>query len=306
MSNTSRRTCRPRADGGFVVAGNIYPYKHVPGVHRCPDSKGWLAKFDSLGTLQSEQRITGRNLAISPSAQFTHVQPSANGQYWCIIGARVGSTQYVLDLTWLPTPPPRRVPPRCGKCTCRTTTPQALNPFDQQTALQADGSMILAGRRNIPHVVGEITEGGPGLGLLTLLCQAWARRSCLTTASTLPTPTQATPSTPAATRLTLVDFSACGPRFAFERGAGTSPTCAATRAKPRPRPLRHRAAAGAAVTLTISNNLGCSATQTLYPFGTPTASQQARARLPRWACFPTLRTTRHAGCAAARSGKPLT
>lgn len=40
------------AEGGFVVTGNVYPDKYVPVFNCCPNSWGWLAKFDSLGTLQ--------------------------------------------------------------------------------------------------------------------------------------------------------------------------------------------------------------------------------------------------------------
>jgi hypothetical protein len=41
-----------------------------------------------------------------------------------------------------------------------------------------------------------------------------------------------------------------------------------------------------AVRLTVTNNLGCASTQTVYPFGAPTASQQAQALARRAQLYP--------------------
>lgn len=83
---------------------------------------------------------------------------------------------------------------------------------------------------------------------------------------------------PARDTLQLVDFSLGGPRFAqVVRWRWHYPDGSYYDGQ---FPPRHRFAAlpgaGAAVTLTVTNNLGCSATQVLYPYGLPTASQQAR------------------------------
>ncbi|WP_201978991.1 T9SS type A sorting domain-containing protein [Hymenobacter rubidus] len=90
--------------------------------------------------------------------------------------------------------------------------------------------------------------------------------------------------------LVLVDFSTAGPRYAqnvrfrWDLGNGTvRDTYAAG-------PFRYRYAqvppAGTPVTVTVWNNLGCAATQTLYPFGRPTSAQQARAWAAQASLFP--------------------
>ena len=199
------------ADGGFVVAGSIFPDKYVPAFNCCPDEKAWLAKFDSLGTLQWEQRVQGRNPALSPDARFTHVQPLANGQY-LVSGARGGSMQYVLDAYLATYAPTATGAAPVWEVYVSNNNPNAPDPFDQQTALQADGSIILAGRRNIPHVVGGRTQQDPA-GLLTRFANVGAPL-VLNYCQHPPVPNAGYSLTLRRDTLTLVDFSTGGPRFA--------------------------------------------------------------------------------------------
>ena len=83
--------------------------------------------------------------------------------------------------------------------------------------------------------------------------------------------------------LVLLQLSTAGPRYAqnvifrWDLGDGTVVE------RNTGGVVRHRYAPGrvpgpgTAVRLTLTNNLGCTATQTLYPWGRPTAAQQARA-----------------------------
>lgn len=88
--------------------------------------------------------------------------------------------------------------------------------------------------------------------------------------------------------LRFLSLSTAGPRYAalalwhWDFGDGTSFD------GPSPPPHRYAPAppAGTPVRLTVTNNLGCSSTQTVYPFGAPTASQQARAFAAGASVFP--------------------
>ena len=90
--------------------------------------------------------------------------------------------------------------------------------------------------------------------------------------------------------LTFVDLGTAGPQYAqlmhwrWTLGDGT--VVEQTSPAPVPHHYATPPAPGTPVTLTITNNLGCSATQTLYPWGRPTATQQARALAARATLFP--------------------
>ena len=79
--------------------------------------------------------------------------------------------------------------------------------------------------------------------------------------------------------LQVLDASTAGPRYAqlvayrWTWGDGTASSGPA----PGPHAYATPPPVGTPVTLTVTNNLGCTSTRTEYPFGRPTASQQARA-----------------------------
>lgn len=276
---------QPTADGGFVIAGNVYPDKYVPVFNCCPDAQGWLAKFDSLGTLQWEQRVQGRNLARSPQARFTHVQPLANGQY-LVSGQRGGNVQYVLDDYLAAYAPTATGAAPVWEVYGPNTDANARGLFGQPTALQADGTLTFAGqiRLNVP-VGGVVDARYPGV--LTRFANVGAPLA-LNYCQHPPVPLAGYALSPRRDTLTLVDFSTGGPRFAqVERWRWHYPDGSFYEGRtPPPHRFAQVPAAGSAVTLTVTNNLGCSATTTLYPFGLPSTAQQARTWAAGATVFP--------------------
>jgi hypothetical protein len=256
------------SDGGYVVAGYVYPDKYLPVFNCCPNPRGFLAKFDSLGVQQWEQRLNGQTTQY-PAAGLDHVQVLANGNY-LVTGYRVRTSLADPDrgylAAWAPgnagTPPLWEVYFYAGQ---------------QQTALQPDGTLTLAGPREVFHPVGGVTfrDQAGELTRFAGLGAPYVSASC----QRPPTANAGFVLNAARDTLRLLDFSLPGPRFAtLERWRWHFPDGSYYDG---PTPPPHRFAtlppAGAALTLTVTNNLGCSHTQTLYPFGAPTAAQQAKA-----------------------------
>jgi hypothetical protein len=277
---------QPTADGGFVIAGNIYPDKYVPAFNCCPDPQGWLAKFDSLGTMQWEKRIRGRNLNVSPGAELGHVQPLANGQY-LVTGRRGGLTRYYSDDYLASYAPTATGALPIWEIYTLNLDANTLGGFAQQTALQANGTFTLAGQRMNPHTVSGVTSRDPA-GLLTHFANVGAPL-VLDYCRHPPQPNAGFALNPARDTLTLVDLSAGGPRFAaLERWRWHYPDGAFYEGQyPPPHRFATPPAAGTPVRLTVTNNLGCSSTQMLYPWGLPSAAQQARAFAAGSSLFPT-------------------
>jgi hypothetical protein len=276
---------QPTADGGFVIAGNIYPDKYVPVFNCCPNSQGWLAKFDSLGTLQWEQRVLGRNLARSPQASFTHVQPLANGQY-LVSGLRSGNVLYTQDDYLAAYAPTATGAAPVWEVYGPNADANARGLFGQPTELQPNGSLTFAGQIRLNASAGGVSDTRYP-GVLTRFANAGAPL-VLDYCRHPPVPNAGYVLTPARDTLTLVDFSTGGPRFALvERWRWHYPDGSFYEGRtPPPHRFATVPAAGSAVTLTVTNNLGCSATQMIYPFGLPTAAQQARAWAAGASVFP--------------------
>ncbi|UOQ97946.1 hypothetical protein MUN81_00250 [Hymenobacter sp. 5317J-9] len=257
-------------DGGYVVAGIVYANKYLPVFNSDPTATGYLAKFDSLGALQWEQRLTGQN-ARYPGASLSRVQVLANGHY-LLTGFRSRpalndpNQSFVAEYAATGT-----------GATALWELPLATYAALQQTALQADGTLTLAGQRTIAHTAGGVTtQDEAGLltrlrGLGTPYVPAFCQRP--------PVPNAGYALSPAGDTLRLADFSAPGPRLAtLERWRWHFPDGSFYEGRtPPPRRFAPVPGPGAAVRLTVTNNLGCSATQVLYPWGRPTAAQQARA-----------------------------
>lgn len=109
--------------------------------------------------------MQGRNLTRSPEAGFTHVQLLANGQY-VVSGRRGGSTQYVLDDYLAASMPTATGAAPVWELYGVNTDANAPDAFAQPAALQADGSLTLAGQRILRTPI----NGVPDLryaGLLT-------------------------------------------------------------------------------------------------------------------------------------------
>ncbi len=270
------------ADGGYVVAGNVYPTKYLPVFDCCPNPKGWLAKFDSLGVMQWEQRVSGQT-APYYSATFGHVQVLANGHY-LVTGGR--GTLTLSD-------------PNQGYVAEYAPTGAGAAPVweqyiesgaaRQQTALQANGTLTLAGERTIIRTVGGMGSQDQA-GLLTRFAGLGAPYAPAALFCQQPPAANAGFAlSPGRDTLRLVDFSTAGPRYAeLTRWRWHYPDGAYYdgRTPPPHRFVAPLPAAGAPVTLTVTNNLGCSATQVLYPYGLPTATQQARAWAAQASVWP--------------------
>ena len=267
------------SDGGFVVAGIVYANKYLPVFNSNPTATGYLAKFDSLGVVQWEQRLNGQNTQY-PDASFSRVQVLANRQY-LLTGSRsrpaLNDPNQSFVAAYAPT----------GTGATRVWE-LSLETYAavQQTMLQANGTLTLAGQRTIAHTVNGFTTQDRA-GLLTRFANLGAPL-VLDYCQPPPVPNAGFLLNPARDTLRLVELSTAGPRFAtLERWRWHYPDGAFYEGRtPPPHRFAAPPAPGSAVTLTVTNNLGCSSTQTLYPFGSPSAAQRARAFAAGASLFP--------------------
>ena len=281
----------PTPNGGYAVAGAVYPNKYVPVFNCCPPAVGWLAQFDSLGVMQWEHRV----LPQTPPAQgavLRQVQALANGNL-LVAGQRARTSTIAPDLGYVAAYAP----------TGTGATPVWELYTDTKatatwTPLAADGSLTIGGQKEffpIQNGFGGYSLAG-ALTHFTNLGTPFEPDYCRTP----PQPNAAFLFNPTGDTLRLFDLSAAGPRYAtIERRRWHLPggrfyegTAPPPQAYAGPWPV------GTPVTLTITNNLGCSATQTLYPWGRPTATQAARAQAAQASVYP--------NPAAAGSGATLT
>ncbi|MDO7850363.1 hypothetical protein [Hymenobacter convexus] len=268
-------------DGGFVVAGNVYPDRYLPVFNCCPQPRGFLAKFDSLGTVQWEQRLSGQTTQY-PAASLSRVQVLANGNY-LVLGGRNRTTLGDPNRAYLV----EYAPNRTGAGAVWEVYFNVTGVFSP-TLLQPDGTLTLGAQRVISHTVnGQTSQDQAGLltrfaGLgapypaAALLCQR------------PPVASAGFALSPARDTLRLVDLSTAGPRYAtLERWRWHFPDGSFYEGRtPPPHRFAPVPAPGSPVTLTVTNNLGCSATQVLYPFGSPTAAQAGRALAARASVWP--------------------
>ncbi|MDB5270636.1 MAG: hypothetical protein JWP58_3676 [Hymenobacter sp.] len=146
---------QPTPDGGYMVSGNVFPNKYAPVFDCCVFSRGWLAKFDSLGVMQWEKRIEPR-----PGSQYgvtaDHVRPLADGSF-LLTGRRTQAATPLLFQTYL-----ARYPAGPGTSpTWETYLPgnPGSGQLDRaQSALAPDGSLTLAGQRQFYSVVGGVAD----------------------------------------------------------------------------------------------------------------------------------------------------
>ncbi|WP_460502900.1 hypothetical protein, partial [Hymenobacter agri] len=145
-------------DGGYVVAGIVYIDQYLPVFNSYPVANGSLAKFDSLGVLQWERRISGLP-APGRNCSLSRVQVLANGHY-LVTGVR----------NHMPNDPTAGyLAEYAGTSTGATMVWETYFESDialQQTALQADGTLTMAGSRQVYRTVNGFTSPDQ-LGLLT-------------------------------------------------------------------------------------------------------------------------------------------
>jgi hypothetical protein len=270
------------SDGGLLLAGARYPgyyqQPYTPGV-------GWLQKLDSLDRPQWSYDILAAQPQLTRGAAVYWLE-LLQGDKFVVRGSRYqtgggpGSANSYLGGWQLPAP--------------GNTTPTPLWDMqfstsfendESQQAMGADGSITVGGFWDLPLPGGysrhiRLTHYEPvGVPYQPNLCQ-------------IPPVANATYVQPVAypDSLNLFDLSTAGPaygqlvRWRWELGDGT--VVERTQAGW----VRHRytvlPAAGTPVRLTITNNLGCTSTQLLYPFGLPSATQASRQLAASLSLYP--------------------
>ncbi|MGI4871179.1 MAG: PKD domain-containing protein [Janthinobacterium lividum] len=263
---------KPTPDGGYVVVGQVFPNKYVPDFNCCATGLGWLAKFDSLGTLRWEQRLEGVNTALNnpfdpntykSGANLTNVEVLANGHY-LVSGTRGRLAADRANTSYLAEYAP------AGTGATAVWERYLTSGLDQRMArLAPSGPLVLAGQQGIVYPL------IPNAGGITRFDNV-APSADVGYCQHPPRPVAAFQANAAQTTLTFSEASLAGPRYAqlvrwrWHLGDGTFYEGQV----PPPHTYATVPAPGTPVTLTVTNNLDCSATLTLYPWGPPAAPQQ--------------------------------
>jgi hypothetical protein len=254
---------KPTPHGGLLLAGYVGPnwYSNQP-------SLGWLVQLDSLGRVQWQQQVAGQGpVNNNNTCTFDQVWPLQDGGI-LVKGFRRAASPPPTYYSYL-----ARYQVNAAGTGAAPTWERFPTVANNYGTLTPTGELTLAGRSNQ-----YTTPNGGYAGELTRFAQAgvpYQPPLCRTP----PAPQAGYALNPARDTLRLVDFSTGGPRYAqvlawrWDFGDGTS------YAGPTPPPHRYAPVppAGTPVRLTVTNNLGCASTATLYPWGAPTAAQQARA-----------------------------
>ncbi|MDO7874584.1 T9SS type A sorting domain-containing protein [Hymenobacter sp. ASUV-10] len=267
-------------DGGLLLAG-----LHVNGPAITPSTvdRGWLHKLDAQGNTQWDYEIVASNPSgTTIGSTMTWLQVLQNGDF-LLRGTRNQAPAPNSTLGYLA----RWHPPGSGSTQPTPVWELQLSGNHStayHTAMAPDGSLTLSNSWADPnppqydHVwLRHYASQGLPYSPQAALCA-------------IPPVPNAAFEQPTPDSLILHELGSPGPQYAqllrwrWTLGDGTvvNRTTAA--------PLRHRYATvppfGTPVTVTITNNLGCTATQTLYPWGGPLASQPARALAARTTLFP--------------------
>jgi hypothetical protein len=264
---------QPTPNGGLLLAGFVGPNWYSNQAY-----KGWLVQLDSLGRVQWQQQIEGQLPGTSNNTcTFNQAWPLQDGSI-LVKGQRRAASPPITNYSYL-----ARYAVNAAGTGAAPTWEQFLTVATNYGVLSATGELTMAGRSNQYS-----TPNGGYAGELTRFTQAgipYQPPLC----RTLPTAQAGYTLNPARDTLRLVDFSTGGPRYAqvlawrWDFGDGRSYTGG-------PQPPAHGYAAvppvGTPVRLSVTNNLGCTSTQTVYPWGLPTASQQAQALARQATLYP--------------------
>jgi hypothetical protein len=291
---------RPTADGGLLLAGSRTPqFYQTPAV----PSRGWLVQLDSLDRMQWEHELTSTGTA--PQAQLFGVETLAGGDM-LLTGiydptGTHNTTRYARNrylARWQRSPgggPPFNAVWEKWHNDYSSTTKEVQ-------ALAPDGRFTFGGIAYRPNS----SSSTAGLTHYASIGQPYQPDYCAH-----PPQAQLGYSQPTPDSLVATAFATPGPRYAtvltwhWTLGDGTRLLYHDARS------VRHRYAtvppAGTPVTLTVTNNLGCTYTTTEYPWGRPTAVQQAQALAARTTFFPTpARETATLSLSGLRPQPPLT
>ena len=270
-------SAQPTAGGGLLLGGNVSP---DPAARRSPD-QGWLMQVDSLDRPQWSRRIVAPYVStFSPTwgATIMQVEALAGGDALVLGGNLAG-------------PPVNGVTLGAYLARWRPAASTAAPVWE----LQRDGSegtsgfVLPSGSLTLGSNLDRTRASRVALTRYANVGQPYVPDYCR-----LPPFANLAYARPAPDSLVLDELCLSGPRYAqlvryrWAWGDGTT----TTRLAPRGGRVRHRYAAGqvpapgTAVTLTVTNNLGCTHTAVVYPFGAPSATAQARALAAGASLFP--------------------
>ncbi|WP_201982344.1 T9SS type A sorting domain-containing protein [Hymenobacter rubidus] len=258
---------------GLLLTGAVYPNYYS---NQLP--LGWLVQLDSLGQVQWQQRVAGGVPLLASAAQCAFIRgtPLANGQV-LVSGYRTrtglshrDNNSYLAAYT----------PNSTGGATAAWEQYFLTGGAFVQSGLTATGLLTFGGRV-------DPTGGVYYAGVLTRFANAgvpYVPAYCRTP----PVASAGYALSPARDTLRLVDFSTAGPGYAqlvrwhWQLPGGRvleGPAPPGQRVVPAP-------PAGTPVRLTVTNNLGCTSTQTLYPWGLPSAAQAAQELAGQLTLYP--------------------
>ncbi len=266
-------------DGGATVIG--YRYRYVP--FSPPVYDGQVYKLDSLFRPQwrkSQTYTTPAPYATPTSWRYSLLQPLASGDVLCGGDSLFDRNYAVGNAAALTCYAPgggrrwafRRVY-RNGPSTSFAT--MVNHPDGSAYFTGTVGVMDPNSTTNLIYSAYSAYLANAGVPYVPDLC---ARPPAAYFVAQAASPAQAQ----------VLDASAPGPRYGvlvawrWDWGDGTASTGRA----PGPHAYASPPPPGTAVTLTVTNNLGCTASRTEYPFGPLSAARQARALAGRLAVFP--------------------
>ena len=257
-------------DGGLLLAGYARPLGLSTGSNLF--NQGLLVKLNAQGNVQQTRAVVAPAPGSSISTvgcQLQRLSVLANGDavaigYYSTSASASSANSFV------------------GGFTGPTLQPgfQLLdvNIYDYPTLLHEPSGRLLVQGRYIPsnRNAGTIVRSYQNAGL------PYQPNLCVTP----PVPNAGYALNTTRDSLRLVDFSSGGPTYAVVSAWHWTFGDGSSYDGPVPPPHRYAAGTGATVpvTLTITNNLGCTATQVLYPFALSTAAQRELAA--RLSVFP--------------------
>jgi hypothetical protein len=262
--------------GTLVLVGSVY----LPAQPNLPQ-QGLLLQLDAQDHIDWYQLVTAPRPTQNTGCSFYQVYPLPTAGQYLVAGTRSGLNPDAEGYL-------ARYEHQAGGGTTPAWEVQFLkvDGYERPNAylLEADHTLTVADWGNLRDPFGDTDV------LVTRfagLPPVYEPDLC----ATPPVPNTAYVIPPSAPdSLTLYELGDPGPAYAqllhwrWSLGDGT------VVAQTQQGPLRHRYAqvpvAGTPVTVTITNNLGCAASQTLYPWGQPTATQQAQALAAQASVFP--------------------
>ncbi len=263
---------QPAADGGLLLSGSSFSIRQRTG-------QGWVLALDSLDRPRWQLRTQPDPTTRHQDFPF-NVRPLLGGGA-LVIGSRFDSAQFYAGRYLAAY---RSVSAGGVALDWRLSEPASAPGVFEYPDLNPAGELTFAygfSQSSATPGIGLLRYTNAGTPYVPNYCQ---RPPAAYFAAALAAPNQ----------LQVLAASTPGPRYGvlllwhWDFGDGT------TYDGPAPPPHRYATvpAPGTAVRLTVTNNLGCTATHTEYPWGGPTATQQSRDLAARAALWPNPATGR--------------